>query len=170
MEKNNSFYRKHLANGLPFCLVWSVVLNLIIETFARKYFGGIEFLLQHPVVFFYNAFIIFATLSVACMFRRRRFFIIVISAIWLAVGITNGIILMERMTPFTVKDLSAMTDAATILTNYFNKAQLTAIATLIIAVVVGVTLLWVRHKGEKPTVRYRETITDRKSTRLNSSH
>lgn len=159
MEKNNSFYRKHLANGLPFCLVWSVVLNLIIETFARKYFGGIEFLLQHPVVFFYNAFIIFATLSVACMFRRRRFFIIVISAIWLAVGITNGIILMERMTPFTVKDLSAMTDAATILTNYFNKAQLTAIATLIIAVVVGITLLWVRHKGEKPTVRYRETIT-----------
>ena len=72
-----------------------------------------------PLVFFYNTLIIFATLVIATLFRRRVFFLTVVTIIWMAIGITNGIILIERMTPFTVKDLSAITDGATIITNYF---------------------------------------------------
>lgn len=144
MEKIKNFCRERLKNPLIFCFVWGFLLNLIIETLARKGIGGFVFLFEHPIIFMYNVLIIFATLSVATIFRRRVFFLVVISGIWLAIGITNGIILLERMTPFTVKDLSAVTDAATILTNYFSLWQLILIAAGIVLGVVGLVVLWIK--------------------------
>ena len=47
-----------------------------------------------PLVFFYNTLIIFATLVIATLFRRRVFFVTVVTIIWMAIGITNGIILI----------------------------------------------------------------------------
>ena len=143
MDKAKDFYRKYLHNSLCFCAVWAFALNMIIETLARKGNGGLEFLIYSPAVFLYNSLVIFATLSVAMLFRRRIFFIVVISCLWLAIGITNGVILMERMTPFTVKDLSAVTDAATMLTNYFTMGQLIGIAAGIVIGVVAPIILWI---------------------------
>lgn len=125
-------------------LVWSFILNLAIETLARKGFGGVLFLVHSPIVFLYNTLLIFMTLSVSLLFKRRMFFIVIISSLWAAIGVTNGIILMERMTPFTVKDLSALTDAATILTNYFSVVQLILIAAAIIFAVIGIVVLWIK--------------------------
>ncbi len=144
MTKAKDFYSKYLHNPLCFCAVWGFVLNMVIETLARKGTGGLEFLISSPVVFLYNSLVIFATLTVALLFRRRIFFIVVISCMWLAVGITNGVILMERMTPFTVKDLSAVTDAATMLTNYFTIAQLIGIATGIVVGLAVLVILWIK--------------------------
>ena len=38
MEKVRAFYKKYLKNSFFFCLVWAFILNLIIETLARKGF------------------------------------------------------------------------------------------------------------------------------------
>ena len=111
MEKARSFYKRYLHNSFFFCLVWAFLLNLIIETLARKGFQGLVFLLDSPIVFLYNTLIIFAMLVIATVFRRRIFFIVIVTLVWLGIGITNGIILIQRMTPFTVKDLSAITDS-----------------------------------------------------------
>ena len=54
MEKVRAFYKKYLKNSFFFCLVWAFILNLIIETLARKGFGGFLFLFDSPLVFFYN--------------------------------------------------------------------------------------------------------------------
>lgn len=144
MTKKERFFDYIKKGELVWCFLLGFVLNLIIETLARKGTAGFEFLAAHPVVFLYNALIIAATLSVALIFKRRVFFIIVISAVWLMIGTANGVILIERMTPFTVKDLSAITDAATILTNYFNKFKLAMIATGVIIGTAGVTLIWIK--------------------------
>ena len=45
MEKVRAFYKKYLKNSFFFCLVWAFILNLIIETLARKGFGGFCFCL-----------------------------------------------------------------------------------------------------------------------------
>lgn len=152
MDRVKSFYRKYLHNSFFFCLVWAFLLNLIIETLARKGMGGFIFLFESPVVFLYNTLIIFAMLVIATVFRRRVFFIVIVTLVWMGVGITNGIILIQRMTPFTVKDLSAITDGATLLTNYFSKTEITLIGAAIVVGVVALVILFIKApkkpKGE----------------------
>lgn len=144
MEKIKSFYRKHFGGGVVFCFICGFLLELIIETMARKGLGGFRFLAEEPLLFLYNAFVITATLSVALLFRHRTFVFVFVIAAWFTVGLANGVILMQRVTPFTVKDLDSLADAATILTNYFNRSELILIATGICAGVIAVVLLWFR--------------------------
>lgn len=160
MEKAKSFYKKYLHNSFFFCLVWAFLLNLIIETLARKGFDGFMFLFESPVVFLYNTMIIFATLVIATVFRRRVFFIVIVTLVWMGIGITNGIILIQRMTPFTVKDLSAITDGATLLTNYFSKTEITLIASAIVVGVIALIILFIKApKKPKGEVRLKRNIT-----------
>lgn len=153
------FYQKYLRNSFCFCLAWAFLLNLLIETLARKGFNGILWMLESPVVFFYNCLIIFATLVIATLFKRRVFFITLITTLWLAIGITNGIILMQRLTPFTMKDLTAMTDGLTILTNYFTIPQLIGIGIGIVAVFVAFVVLWFKAPKKKDKVNWKRNVT-----------
>lgn len=149
MGKITAFYSKYLHNCYAFCLVWAFVLNFAIETLARKGLGGFTFLFDSPVVFFYNVLLIFATLMLGTLFRRRIFFITVISLVWLAIGITNGIILTQRMTPFTVKDLSSITDGATLLTNYFTMTEIVLIGVAIVAGLAALIVMWLKLPKKK---------------------
>ena len=132
-----------------------------METLARKgvsWAGGFLFLVNSPIVFFYNALIIFATLSFAALFRRRVFAITIISACWVAIGVANGIILTQRMTPFTVKDLSAITEGATLITNYLSKLQITLIAAGLVLLVVGIVFLFIKGPKKKDKINYRRNV------------
>ena len=111
-----------------------------------------------PLVFFYNTLIIFATLVIATLFRRRVFFVTVVTIIWMAIGITNGIILIERMTPFTVKDLSAITDGATIITNYFSMTEIVLIGVGILAGIIGLILLWIKAPKKKEHINWKRNV------------
>lgn len=51
MENMKQFYRKYLKNSFVFCLVWAFLLNLLIETLARKGFGGFYISVRKPLVF-----------------------------------------------------------------------------------------------------------------------
>ena len=79
MEKLQQFYQKKLKNSFVFCAVWAFILNFAIETLARKGFGGFDFLLHSPIVFFYNTLLIFATLVIATIFKRRVFVVTVVT-------------------------------------------------------------------------------------------
>lgn len=158
IKKISNFYDKSLKHKLITLFIWAFILNFAIEEIARKQLGGFLFLFQHPLVFTYNALIIFATLSISILFKKRRFFIVMVSSIWAAIGITNGIILIERMTPFTVKDFAALGDAATILTNYFSTLQLVLIASAIILAVVGIVFLWIKSPKDEKYGRFKKNI------------
>ncbi|MEE0742005.1 MAG: LTA synthase family protein [Emergencia sp.] len=159
MDKLKSFYSKYLRNSFAFCLTWAFLLNFIIETLARKGFGGVTFLFESPLVFFYNTLIIFATLVVAILFRRRIFVVTVVSLVWLAIGITNGIILIQRMTPFTVKDLSAVTDGATIITNYFSKMEIILIGAGIVLGIAALVVLFIKAPKKKGKVNWKRNLS-----------
>lgn len=159
MEKAKNFYRKYLHNSFFFCLVWAFLMNLAIETLARKGMGGFVFLFESPVVFLYNTLIIFAMLAIATVFRRRIFFIVIVTLVWMGVGITNGVILIQRMTPFTVKDLSAITDGATLLTNYFSTTEIALIAGGIVIGVIALIILFIKApKKPKGEVKLKRNI------------
>lgn len=161
MSKIRDFYDKFLHNSFAFCVAWAFLINLIIETLARKgvsIFGGFQFLFNSPLVFFYNVLIIFATLVIATLFRRRTFFIVLITSLWMAIGITNGIILTQRMTPFTLKDLDSVTDGATIITNYFSMTQIILMVITLVLVVAIFVFLFFKAPKKKEKVNIRRNI------------
>lgn len=138
----------------------ALATELYIEVFARittAPLEGFRWAFTHPVVFLYNTFIIFATMTIALLFRRRRFVWFIVSVIWLALGTANGVILMNRMTPFTLYDLTNVADGLTIATTYFSKVQ---IVLFLIAAVLGVAaLVMIFIRSEKWTnIRYKKSI------------
>ncbi len=138
----------------------AVATELYIEVFARittAPLEGFRWAFTHPVVFLYNTLIIFATMTIALLFRRRRFVWFIVSVIWLALGTANGVILMNRMTPFTLYDLTNVADGLTIATTYFSKVQ---IVLFLIAAVLGVAaLVMIFIRSEKWTnIRYKKSI------------
>ncbi|MBQ2383484.1 MAG: LTA synthase family protein, partial [Oscillospiraceae bacterium] len=146
-----AWLEKLTQNSFAFAVVWSLVLNLIIETLGRfsttDIWGGIRFAIEEPLVFCYNALLIFATLLIASVFKRRVFTFIIVSVFWLAIGIINGVILTQRMTPFTVKDLSNVKDGATIVTNYLAPWHMVLIALVALAAIGG--MVWLFLKGPR---------------------
>ena len=66
---------------------WSVVLYFIIELISRRSFFAVwNYMTGRPVIFLYNAGIIFASFMIVYLFRRRVFWRILISALWLILG------------------------------------------------------------------------------------
>lgn len=161
MSQLREFYEKYLHTILGFCAVWALFLNFFMETLARRgvsILDGFTFFFEHPLVFLYNTLIIFATLSIGLLFKRRFFTLVMVSTVWITIGVINGIILTQRMTPFTVSDLSAITDGATLITNYMSKFQITLIAVGLILVVIFVVMLFIRGPKIDEEIKYKKAI------------
>mgnify|MGYP000121478289 FL=1 len=142
--------------------IWAIALNLIIETLGRapttSIWGGIEFFFENPIVFLYNALIIYATLVIASVFRRRVFVFTLVTLFWLVIGIANGVILTQRMTPFTVKDLSILEDGITIVTNYMSTFQIVMIAAGAVIAIGLLVLLFIKGPKKKGEVKRKRNI------------
>jgi hypothetical protein len=78
----------------------------------------------HPLVFLYNTLIIFSTMTIALLFKRRRFVWFIVSLFWIVIGTVNGFILLSRMTPFTLYDAKNITDGISIVNTYYTMWQI----------------------------------------------
>lgn len=129
------------------CLVPAIVLHLIVEMFARESFvQAFVYLFTSPLVFLYNTLIICATLSVSFLFKRRFFVRFLISVLWLAIGITDFVLLQFRVTPFTGVDLLLLDSAFSIMNHYLTPFQIVLLAILLVVVFVLAILLYRRTK------------------------
>ena len=159
MDKLKGACKKIAKQHILLLFIMAVLLNLIIETLGRhSLIESCLFLVQHPLVYFCNTMLIFAVLSIALFFRRRLFASIMLSFLWLALGITNGVILANRMTPFNVKDLSNLSEGLSILTNYFTKKTLIIICAAIAFLVLLIIFLFRKLKPMEEKVKYGRTI------------
>lgn len=136
MDKVKAFCSKYLKNHVALIFGLAFVLVLIIEILGRhSVIETVRFLVEHPLVFLCNMALVMALLSLSLFFKRRVFATTLLSIVWLALGITNGVILSNRMTPFTVKDLSNLHEAVAIIENYFS------LKTVIMAIIVAALLV-----------------------------
>ena len=135
--------------SLLFHALLSCVLVLVIEICSRRsFFDAFKFLSGHAFAFFFNALIIFFTLSVVYLFRRRMLMRIIISCIWLLLGIINGCVLSQRVTPFGYTDLKCISDLLTMTnTQYFTKTQ--EICVVILLSILVLFLFILALKGPK---------------------
>lgn len=154
--------RKFYKNSFVFAGVWALVLNLIIETLGRfttaGIFGGLKFMVSDPIVFLYNALILFTTLVIASLVKRRLFVFTIVSIFWLGIGVVNVVILTQRMTPFTVKDLSNLSDGLTIVTNYLKTWEIVLAVVVVVLAILGLVLLFIKGPQKKGKLHRKRNV------------
>lgn len=158
MEKVKAFCGKYLKNHIVVILLLSLLLVLVIETLGRHSAGqAIAFMVQHPLVYLCNVVLVFALLSLSLFFRRRVFATILLAIVWLTLGVVNGVILSNRMTPFTVKDMSNIKEAFAIIENYFSVGTVIAVLAAIAVLVLGVIILFRKAPKLEAKVNMKKT-------------
>lgn len=144
-KKMKPVYRFMNRFSLVFHALLACIINFAIEAISRH--SAAEawgYMTGTPVVFLYNAFMIFITFSVVYLFKRRVFVRIIISVLWMVLGIANGYMLMKRVTPFNAQDLKMAKDATALINNYFNGFELIILAVGIVAVIIWIISMWKR--------------------------
>ncbi len=138
--------------SLIFHAVLACLLNFTIEAISRhSLIQAWMYLTETPLVFLYNACMIFITFIPVYLFRRRVFARIIISVLWLILGVCNGYMLLKRVTPFNAQDLKVISDAVSLIHSYFKPLELVLLIIGVIAVVVWVVSMWWRggqYKGK----------------------
>lgn len=128
-EKSQPVYQFMNRFSLIFHAIWAVIINFSIEAMSRhSVIAAWEYMDVSTRVFFYNAFMIFITFSIVYLFKRRTFVRIIISVLWLFLGIVNGVMLLKRVTPFNAQDLKTFSEGLTLFTNYFSVSELVMMA------------------------------------------
>lgn len=136
-----------------------LIINFIIELCSRRNLNDtFGYIFGSPLVFLYNSLIILATLSIVLLFKRRTFFFTLITTVWIGFGITNGIILSNRVTPFTATDLTLADLGLGIISKYLSKTTTTIIATFLILVVLGIVFLFFKGPKYKGKLNYKKNV------------
>ena len=139
--------------------IWSMILEFTIESFSRHSIAdGFAFLTGSPLVFLYNSLLIFMTLSITYLFRRRFVTRLGLSAIWIYGGYMNGTVLSNRVTPFTAQDIKLLEDLADILDKYMSPDKLLMNVLLVVGVLVILYLLWVKGPKYQGKINYVKNI------------
>lgn len=153
-----SFKEQSNRSFLKFLLA-PLIINLIIELCSRRNLGNtFGYILRSPLVFLYNSLIILSTLSIVLLFKRRTFLFTLISTIWLGFGVTNGIILSNRVTPFTATDLTLADLGLGMISKYLSPFTTTLIAILLGVVVLGIIVLFFKGPKYKEKLNYKKNI------------
>ena len=131
--------------SLIFHALLACIINFTIEAISRHSLAAAwNYMTGTPLVFLYNAFMIFVTFSIVYLFKRRIFVRIIISALWIILGIANGYILLKRVTPFNAQDLKIAGDGIALINNYCNGFEVVVIVIGAAALVVWLVSMWRR--------------------------
>lgn len=145
---------KYIYNTWIFkCFLLALGIELLLEILGRRsIIQGALFMFKSPVVFFYNASIVFFTLLFALFLRKRIFALTLISLLWLICGIVNFVVLGYRVTPFAAIDFVMVEDVISMIDVYFKRWQLVLIAVAAVGVIAGLVVLFLktpRFSGDK---------------------
>ncbi|MBR3833142.1 MAG: LTA synthase family protein [Lachnospiraceae bacterium] len=125
------------------CFLIALPLELLLEILGRRsVFLGVEFMISQPIVFAYNASIVFFTLLFALFLKKRVFGLVTITVLWLTCGIINFIVLGYRVTPFAAIDFLMFLDVFSMLDVYLTKIQQILLLVVIILAIAGLVFIF----------------------------
>ena len=130
---------------IPTIVILSVLITLINELLTRRSLEGtFGFVIHHPWMFLLNVWMVFATLTIPLVFRRRMTGVLLISLLWLILGICNYIVLSYRITPFSAVDIKLFKSVASIVKQYLSNTEIVLIVLALLVVLVGAVVMWFR--------------------------
>ncbi len=129
----------------------SLLLVFAIEWMARHSLSGVmEFVHYHTKAYLYNSFLVYMILMLVYICPKRAFMRLLISSIILLLGIINGIILLNRVSPFGFTDISMVGDLLTMQnTKYFTVEQGIMAVIGVILLILVLILILVKNKKTK---------------------
>lgn len=134
--------RKMPVSPLTLTIAVSLLLTLIVEVLSRRSLTGLfRFIWGNPLAFLLSWSIVMLTVSIAMMFRKKAFSAILVSVIWLVLGIVNNQLLGRRTgNPLAAGDLFINADAILMMPIYYTWLQI-GLYTLAGAAAVAVLVL-----------------------------
>ncbi len=148
-EKQHSEKYYKIINILnSYSIIWHAFLSMfivfLVELASRWSIpSAFNFIAKTPLVFIYNSFIVFASLTLVYLLRRRAFGRLIICSFWVIMGIINGIVLSNRVTPFGFADLTVLSDLVTIIDTYLSPLMMILIAVAVVIFLFFCTLFYV---------------------------
>lgn len=137
----------------------SLLGYFVIEAISRHSIGeAFTYMTDRPLVFLYNAALIFTTTLITYLFRRRVFVRTLLAMFWLILGIINGVLLSTRVTPFTGPDLHLITDAFKIANKYLPVWGFIIAVILFVIVLILLALLFLRAPKYQGKLQYRYNL------------
>lgn len=144
MKKNITF-KNALQNIIVQYVILAFLINMVLEIMNRRsLIACLGFLVTSPIVFLYNTIIVFLTLSLGLLMKRRIFATSVIGLIWMILGTTNCIILGFRSTPFSAIDTIMIKNALELFNLYFTPIEIILLVASFSGITIGLIVLWRR--------------------------
>lgn len=133
----------------------ALLLNFINECLSRHSFiKGLIYFGSHPLAFLFNSFMIFFTLSIAMLFKKRVFVTFFISALWFGLGVTNFVIRSSRKSPFAASDFRNLTEGLKVIQKYYTIPQIVILCLVIAALVACIIFIAIRTPKVKQKINY----------------
>ena len=137
-------------------VILSLVMCFVLEWLSRHSFlEALQFVDQHTKAYLYNSYLIFVVYSLVYLSNRQTFTRMIISAVFVALGITNCIILLNRVSPFGFTDLNMVGDLLTMQgTSYFTAQQAALAVAAIVIYAILMVILFIKGKRQHTRIPY----------------
>ncbi len=133
----------------------AAAMNVIMEAVSRhSLIEAFTYIGEKPLVYLYNTLLIAMFYLAVYLVRKKIFAAAFVTAVWLLAGISNGVILANRVTPLTGPDLDLLSDLVDVIRLYMEPWQLILAGVGIAAAVGGLAWLFRRAKREKAPMHY----------------
>lgn len=146
--------RRRLKHQIVLMVCLAIMLNIIIELFNQR--GVVKlglFVIQHPLMFVLDAYLIFNTLVVSMLFRRRIAMQCSVSLLWVVLSVVNFIVQSFRTQPFTLADVLLVKDMFSLITVYFTWYEMALMGLGIVGVIVFIVIAF-RKLPRRENVAY----------------
>ncbi len=117
-------------------------------TNRRSLFKALAFSFVRPHLFIFNLAIVFFTLSISLLLKKRKVWLLLISLLWIGFGVTDFIMRSHRVTPFAAIDFALLESVWSIMLVYMRIWQMILIAASILAALTVIIILFIKSKKE----------------------
>ena len=139
--------------------LFSAVGYFLIEAISRHSFSEAwAYMTDRPLVFAYNTAFIFTTTLIVYLFRRRCFLRVLLAIFWILLGVINGVILANRVSPCTGPDLHLRTDGMALLEKYLPAWGVTVALVVLGFLALLLLVLLIKGPRYKGKLKYRYNI------------
>lgn len=123
---------------------------VVSESLSRHSFlDTFRYLWERPVAFFYDVYLVFFTLSLALLFRRRNFILSLVFGTWIGISVANSILLTFRSMPMTARDIWLLGSTRDIIEKYIPLPAMILLMLIISALWGLILFVWLLVRKQK---------------------
>lgn len=151
LKKTNKWAKDYFSeHSLMLVVVISYFITFLNEAMSRRsVWEAVVFLFTQPFMFVCNMAIIAIFASLALISRKRKFWLWAVSLFFFGIGLTNFILMFNRITPFSAKDFTLVRSVYPIIPVYLGVFGTVLAAAALLGAIIGLVILYFKTNKEK---------------------